>query len=166
MSGLGKGVSGMVGSSWNEVRAGTFPDNIPWPPRMATKTGCLNNNIMALPLLKVKSQSSKTQQGATLLIWKVRCKRILELSHPPNIPTYTLLKQQKKGPGGCHEWCTATVYSLWQGGMCPLLNQLQFPFCRNKGWLNPQGVVLIQCSAIPKDLNIPQLNPHKSSCIL
>ncbi len=75
---------------WKTTREICERKNIPWPQSLDTTT------IMALPLLKVKTNTGKTRQGAThlflitvsecaFLIWKLRCKRILEPGHQETI---------------------------------------------------------------------------------
>ena len=83
---------------WKTAREICERKHIPWPPGMDVST------IMALPLLKVKARSGKIRHGATrlflitlsecaLLIWKLRCKRILEPGHQPDISTQEALNQ-------------------------------------------------------------------------
>ncbi len=75
---------------WKTTREICERKNIPWLQSLDTTT------IMALPLLKVKTNTGKTHQGATclflitvskcaFLIWKLRCKRILEPGHQETI---------------------------------------------------------------------------------
>src|SRR5260370_11808812 len=83
---------------WKSAKEICETKHIPWPPNIDIST------IMALPLLKVRSNDGRIRQGATrlfliimsecaFLIWKLRCKRILEPGHQDGITTKEAINQ-------------------------------------------------------------------------
>src|SRR5260370_33744418 len=83
---------------WKSAKEICERKHIPWPPNIDIST------IMALPLLKVRSNDGRIHQGATclfliimsectFLIWKLRCKIILKPGHHEGITTIEAINQ-------------------------------------------------------------------------